>query len=558
MTDHEHDPRPAAGATAQPGSANADNGDEALVGIAPDLLDDFRRVTDTTLSYLSVESLLGELLERVRRILSADTAAILLLDEERGVLMARAAKGIEEEVRQGVQIPIGRGFAGRIAAERAPVIIEDVDHSYVLNPLLRQKGIRALLGVPLMIEGRVMGVLHVGTLTPRQFGENDIRMLQLTADRAALAIENAQLSEQRSMTEIMQRTLLPEALPQIPGLRFSAKYLPAASGLKVGGDWYDVFALEDGRIAFVVGDVVGKGVVAASVMSEIRTAVRAYALDQPDPLAVVTMLNTLLLSMERKRSATLIFSALDLENGELTLVNAGHPPPLVIDRAGRCEYVVEASGPPLGVSWAARYQSEQLEFPPEHAMLLYTDGLIERRGSSIDEGLHRLASSLENAAVGQRDALADTVFARILADVDLEDDVALLAIECLPLGPTMSFCLDARPAVLASLRRTIARWLAVHGVSDSESFDIALAASEAAGNAIEHAYGPAAATFDVDCEFHTGRVTITVTDRGSWRPLRDEERGRGMEIMSKLVDEVQVQRGAEGTRVRLVKRVEGG
>ncbi len=138
MTDHEHDPRPAGRVTDQPGATTGDDSDEVPTGIPPDALDDFRQVTDTTLSYLSVESLLGELLERVRRVLSVETAAILLLDEERGVLMARAAKGIEEEVRQGVQIPIGRGFAGRIAAERAPVIIEDVDHSYVLNPLLRQ------------------------------------------------------------------------------------------------------------------------------------------------------------------------------------------------------------------------------------------------------------------------------------------------------------------------------------------------------------------------------------------------------------------------------------
>ena len=127
------------------------------------------RITDSALAYLSLEDLLVELLDRIREILAADTAAILLLDPERRVLVARAARGIEEEVRQGVTIPLGGGFAGRIAAEGRPVAIEDVDHAEILNPILRLKGIRSLLGVPLIVEGRVIGVLHVGTLAPSAF-----------------------------------------------------------------------------------------------------------------------------------------------------------------------------------------------------------------------------------------------------------------------------------------------------------------------------------------------------------------------------------------------------
>src|SRR5580704_42462 len=153
------------------------------------LIDAVARVTGPELAYFSLESLLEELLDRVRDILHADTAAILLLDRDRDVLLARAARGMEQEVREGVQIPLGRGFAGLVAAHRRPIAIADVDHADILNPLLRQRGICSLLGVPLLVEGRVIGVLHVGTLHTRVFDDDDVQLLQMVADRAALAVD---------------------------------------------------------------------------------------------------------------------------------------------------------------------------------------------------------------------------------------------------------------------------------------------------------------------------------------------------------------------------------
>ena len=152
-------------------------------------------VTDAALAHLRLDELLAALLERTRQILEVDTCAILLLDEETNELVARAALGIEEEVDQGVRVPVGGGFAGRIAAEKRPVILDDVDHAHVLNPLLREKGIKSMLGVPLVVEGEVRGVLHVGSLHFRAFDETEVELLQLVADRAALAIEHARLFE---------------------------------------------------------------------------------------------------------------------------------------------------------------------------------------------------------------------------------------------------------------------------------------------------------------------------------------------------------------------------
>ncbi|HET6550167.1 MAG TPA: GAF domain-containing protein, partial [Solirubrobacter sp.] len=143
---------------------------------SPDMLHALQRVTDAALTYLSLEDLLQELLQRMTEILDTDTAAFLLLDDSAGELVARAAKGIEEEVEQGVRIPVGRGFAGRIAAERRPIAIEDVDHADIMNPILRERGVRSLLGVPLLVEGEVLGVLHVGTREPRHFSPADAEL----------------------------------------------------------------------------------------------------------------------------------------------------------------------------------------------------------------------------------------------------------------------------------------------------------------------------------------------------------------------------------------------
>jgi serine phosphatase RsbU (regulator of sigma subunit)/anti-sigma regulatory factor (Ser/Thr protein kinase) len=514
-----------------------------------------RKLTDASLGYLSLEEMLSELLERVRAGLGVDTAAVLLLDHDRDVLVARAAKGIEEEVREGVQLPLGRGFAGRIAAEGRPRVIEDVDRAEILNPLLRQRGIRSLLGVPLHVEDRVIGVLHVGTLRPRAFDEDDTRLLQLAADRAALAIEAAQLAERRAVTEALQRTLLPLGFPQVPGLRFSAKYLPAGSGIKVGGDWYDVFPMPDGRVGFVIGDVAGRGVVAASVMAEIRTALRAYALEGHDLATVISLLNGLVGSIRRNHSATAAFFSLDLESEQVSAVSAGHLPALLLGADGGARFLAEAEGPPLGLMPGHKYIAQTLQFPTGSALVLYTDGLIERRDEPVDRGLERLASASRLAAAGDETTFADRLYKGLAKEISMQDDIALLVVESLAPGPCIELSLEATPTVLASLRRAIGHWLIKLGVAEAERFAVILACSEAAGNAIEHAYGPQDATFTVACRWSAGEVRVTVSDTGAWRRSTSQGRGRGLMLMREFMDSVNVEQTDSGTVVTLIKRV---
>ena len=177
----------------------------------------FQAITDAALARLDDRDLLAELLDRTREILRADTAAVLLLDFSSGQLIATAAAGLEEEVRQGVRIPVGRGFAGQIAAQHQPVILDRVDHTTVLNPILWAKGIQSLMGVPMVAGGKVIGVLHVGSLTPRKFTTGDLELLQLTAGRAAAAVQSMTAQADRVAATALQHSLVPSALPASRG-----------------------------------------------------------------------------------------------------------------------------------------------------------------------------------------------------------------------------------------------------------------------------------------------------------------------------------------------------
>src|SRR4051794_15336930 len=339
-------------------------------------LHDLLQVTDAALSYLPLDQLLEELLVRLREILEVDTAAILLLSEDGRYVEARAAKGIEEEVERGVRIPVGRGFAGRIAAERRPVYIADTANADIYNPILREKGLISLLGVPLLVEGRVIGVLHVGSLRPRQFEDEDADLVQRAADRAALAI-NARLYErQRGLTEEIQRTLFPTPLPGFPGISLAGRYLPAAEA-PLGGDWYDAFMLPGGALGLAIGDVVGRGFKAAAMMGQLRAALRAYALDGGSPIAIVSKLNVLLRQIEPGGSATVLYVVIDPATGRATVASAGHPPPLLVQRDGTREFLTLPSSVPLGVAANTPYEEVAVQVEPPSRLLLYTDGVVE-------------------------------------------------------------------------------------------------------------------------------------------------------------------------------------
>ncbi|HEY2550593.1 MAG TPA: GAF domain-containing SpoIIE family protein phosphatase [Streptosporangiaceae bacterium] len=396
---------------------------------ALDRLRDIQSITDAALSRLSEQDFLAELLERTRDILQADTAAVLLLDYSAGHLIATAAAGLEDEVRQGVRIPVGRGFAGRIAAEHQPVVLSRVDHTTVLNPILMARGIRSLLGVPLVAGGKVIGVLHVGSLSPREFTPADVQLLQLAADRAAMAVQSIAAQDDRLAAAALQRSLVPSALPQVAGAELAARYIPG-DGV-VGGDWYDVFVLPSGQLGLVIGDVAGSGLPAAVIMGRMRSALRSYALQTSDPAEVLTLLDHKMQHFEPDALATLLYAVLDPALDRADIASAGHFPPVVARPGAAAELADVRSDVMIGVLPDAPRRVSTIRIEPGTALLLFTDGLIEHPGEPIDDGLDRICKV---ARAQPPEAICATVMAALIGSEAARDDVALLAFRRDPAG----------------------------------------------------------------------------------------------------------------------------
>lgn len=392
-----------------------------------DQLDALKQVTEATLAYLDLDDLLAELLDRVTAILDTDTAAVLLLEANGETLAARAAKGLEEEVERGFRLPVGKGFAGRVAATREPVAIPDLENSEVevLNPLMREKGVRSLLGVPLIVEGSLTGVLHVGTLSPRSWSESDAELLQAVADRVGLAIDHARMAAQHRISKALQRSLLPRTLPALPGVELAARYLPAAGDTDVGGDWYDVIELGDQKVGLAIGDVAGRGLMAATFMGQLRSAVRAYAIDSGRPGDVLAKVARFVES-QGGTMATVIYATLELSTLELEFARAGHPYPLIMHGDGTTEYLRADGGPPIGSGAQATFQEGHVTMRPGDTLLLYTDGLIERRGQPLSAGEERLAAIAADATGGIEQTCTE-IIDRMTAGDETGDDIAVLA-----------------------------------------------------------------------------------------------------------------------------------
>jgi anti-sigma regulatory factor (Ser/Thr protein kinase) len=514
-------------------------------------------VADAALAHLPFDDLLNELLNRVSSVLEVERAAILLRDEDRDCLTVRAARGGGAGNAFSRRVPLGSGIAGIVAQENRPLSIDDLDAREDLKSVIWEDRVRSVLAVPLLVDGgKVIGVLQVGTGEDRSFSSDDAQLLQLAADRLAVAIDRARLNEHaHHIAATLQRSLLPSNIPEVSGLTFATRYQPGADGTQVGGDLYDVVPYSDGRVGLAIGDVVGRGIEAASLMGQLRNSLRAYALEDDRPDQVVERLNRLMHHWQQDRIATLIYLVVDPRSGRVSFASAGHLPPLVRGPDGQARYLEGGDFVPLGVLPFGGYTAGTAELEPGSTIFLYTDGLVEERGMSIDDGLERLRAAIE---VGPADphALCDYLLATVPAHGAAGDDVAVLASCLVPIDTReLQLRLPAEPTSLAQMRRALERWLTAVGVDDEIAYEIKVACGEACMNCVEHAYPPGDGDFVVHAANLGGEIELTVRDFGFWRePRANSDRGRGLELMRRLMDSMRVVPGSEGTTVYLHRK----
>jgi sigma-B regulation protein RsbU (phosphoserine phosphatase) len=381
-------------------------------------------VTDSTLARLDVEDLLFELLERVRSVLDADTAAVLLRDGGSDELVARAARGLEEEVRQGVRVPIGTGFAGSIAKRKCPVVLDRVDSTTVANPILWEKGISKMLGVPLLSGEDVIGVLHVGRFDDRPFTRRDAELLQVVAERVAGATQTRQLAVESAAARLLERGLQPSRLPRLPGVQLAARYVPTESRL-IGGDWYDAFTLPSGQLWLVVGDVAGHGLPAAVVMGRVKSALRAYALECDTPQQALERTDRKVQHFEVGTMITVVCAVSSPPYDRFDISSAGHLPPVRAVPGQQAQFVDVLPDPPLGALPDVSRTARSIAMPEGTTLLLYTDGLVEDRDQLIDDGLRTLRTAVraDDPAI-----VCQTVMHHLIGNRPRIDDIAVLAL----------------------------------------------------------------------------------------------------------------------------------
>jgi PAS domain S-box-containing protein len=284
------------------------------------------------------------------------------------------------------------------------------------------------IATPLLAGQSPLGVIVLGRGTGRPaFTATDVSMVEELGRRLGVGLANTHaFTREHAIAETLQRALLPDALPRIPGLDLAVRYLPATEGAAVGGDWYDAFPLAGGRVGLVTGDVAGHNISSASIMGQVRGLLRGYAIDNPGPAYVLRRTNAAVAQLLPDALASVVYIVLDPATGDLTYANAGHPPPAVATGVGQAEYLDDATGTMLGASATASFSDGHWRLAPGARLLCYTDGLIEDRRHDISEGLAALAKALQHCGPGSAEQTCAAVQAALVGPAR-HDDICLLA-----------------------------------------------------------------------------------------------------------------------------------
>jgi PAS domain S-box-containing protein len=456
----------------------------------------------------------------------------------------------DEMYRIHAYAPEGSELTFDRAIELVPPHDRDRVRENVERAIRRRQRRVADIEYPIVLHDGTTRVLYGKARLTYEDGE-PVRMVGTVQD----ITERRAYEREHRIAETLQRALLPQDLPRSTTFELAARYVPAEVGLDCGGDWYDVIELPSGRVALVIGDVTGHGLEAATVMGQLRLALRAYALEGHPPEVVVSHIDALLQRVYPDWMATLLYVDADPAQAVFRIVGAGHPPPLVIGPSGKVSFVDVPANRPMGFDASTAYATEIRPIEPGSTLVLYTDGLIDRPDLPIRDGLDRLRKVVAATGDVGVDSLCDRLLDVLVPD-EVSDDVAVLAARLVPVPVPFEARVPADPASLFSVRSSLSRWLESARIVAGDRHDIVLACSEACANAVEHAYGGSAdGEIVVHARFSDHTIELSVRDRGRWRVRRDDDRGRGLGVIRACMDDVSVESGADGTFVRMRRGV---
>src|SRR5215467_14324740 len=404
-----------------------------------------QQATSMLAEALTVEQVVEVITEVGRTAIGALHSAVALLDGSR-------LKVVNDDLRNAPDSAGGEltlqapSVMTKAIATRHPVLVEDPDDlrrqfdgELEIDPeRVAASDERSWVGLPLLAAGAPLGALRFSFGRPRKITEEERVFLEALAGQCSLAVERAGLYEREHTTaETLQRSLLPDQLPSVTGLVLGAMYRPVAKNMEIGGDWYDAFRLADQRLAVAVGDVMGKGLTAAAGMGRVRNALRALALTDPRPAAVLGGLDRLFAATEQEEQVTTVaYLVIDPETGDGVLGNAGHLPALVLEagRAPRFDQV--EAGTPLG--WASPRKQHAFSLRAGSTAVFYSDGLVENRNRGLDAGLEELAAVAARAdeeLLARPERLLEYLVERMLAGHEQDDDVTVLVMHVPSAGP---------------------------------------------------------------------------------------------------------------------------
>ncbi|MCU1426127.1 MAG: tmoS [Actinomycetia bacterium] len=418
-----------------------------------------------------------------------------------------------------------------------------------------KQGAEGFALLPLRADDEPFGVLLVWYRTPQDFGEHQRTLLELTADNIGAAFSRARTREREHDAALkLQESLLGPAM-FVDGAGHTLRYLPAETGFHVGGDWFNTQRLADGRILLAVGDVVGRGIDAATTMGQLRSGVSACAPRCVSPSDLLDCIDEFSRDLPGAHGTTVALAYVDVNNERVEYLCAGHPPPLLVDPEGHVRLLDGALTWPLGIDDARPTRlGATTKLPAGSLLVFYSDGLVERRREPLDVGIDRLVTALEQHWYLPLELLCDRVVRDAFEGSKREDDAALLVLRTPVLSRRLFLMkVQAQRDAIRRVRTQMREWLAPLELSTTEEAAILIAVGEACTNAVEHAYAAGTrALFRVEASLTDDGVICCVSDAGAWKDNPDRfARGNGIAIMRELMDDVAIELGPGGTTVTL-------